>query len=346
VSYGKLLVALVAAAVAIAFADSSIVVLALPELYARFQHDDRGRRLGGDRLQRRGGDNGPRPRPVRSPDQRRAGARCRALRLPRSVDCLRGRGQPAFPHRDEDRARRGSGIAARGLAAGAGGADRLVGCRRKPLDARWDLRRGARAGSRGRADPGLRLACDLRRSGAAGRARAACHPSCPSTRRRGGRLELLAPAHTAGEPLPRAPVWRARGGSFPGRPARDHGVGLLADRRGGDRERSAWGCAGGAAARAPATPDGCGLRRGDAARRRAPRPRPASFGERRPGCLRARALRCRAGTRSAAALTGGARPARGAGAQRNPERRCTPSGARAGPGLDRAAAGLGGPEGR
>ena len=35
-SYGKLLVALVAAAVAIAFADSSIVVLALPELYARF----------------------------------------------------------------------------------------------------------------------------------------------------------------------------------------------------------------------------------------------------------------------------------------------------------------------
>ena len=35
-SYGKLLVALVAAAVAIAFADSSIVVLALPELYGRF----------------------------------------------------------------------------------------------------------------------------------------------------------------------------------------------------------------------------------------------------------------------------------------------------------------------
>jgi predicted MFS family arabinose efflux permease len=36
VSFGKLLVALVTAAVAIAFADSSIVVLALPELYARF----------------------------------------------------------------------------------------------------------------------------------------------------------------------------------------------------------------------------------------------------------------------------------------------------------------------
>jgi hypothetical protein len=48
--YGKLLVALVAAAVAIAFADSSIG--AAPPGSTRFD-DDRGRRLGGNRVQRR-----------------------------------------------------------------------------------------------------------------------------------------------------------------------------------------------------------------------------------------------------------------------------------------------------
>ena len=56
----------VAAAVAIAFADSSIVVLALPELYEALPHVDRGRLLGRDRVQPGGRGDGARARVLRA----------------------------------------------------------------------------------------------------------------------------------------------------------------------------------------------------------------------------------------------------------------------------------------
>ena len=157
-------------------------------------------------------------------------------------------------------------------------------------------------------DPGVRLARHLHRPGPCGRARAAGHDSRPSPRGRPGGLASVARALAAGESLPRAPLRCARGGALPGRPARDHGLGLLADRGCRARELAPGRRPGRPAAGAAAAACRRGLGRCRPARRWPGRPGLAAVGKRRACRLGARALRGRARARGAAALAGRARP--------------------------------------
>jgi hypothetical protein len=195
--------------------------------------------VGGDRLQPRGRRHRARDGLPRSPVPGGARARGRPVGVPRRLGGVRARLQRVVPDRGAQRAGCGCGAPAGGLAPGARLADRLRGRRDKALDAGGDLRAGSRAGPRRRAHAGVRLARDLRGSGAGGGARPRRRAPRPCPPARVGGLAALARAHAAREHLPRVALRGTRRRALPGRPARDQRLGLHADRGRGNRQRAA-----------------------------------------------------------------------------------------------------------
>ena len=170
----RLLTILVAVGVAVAFADSSIVVLALPDALRRVQHLAR-RRVVGDHLVQPGGRRvRVRARAAREADERRVDHQGRASPLLRRVGRLRGVVVAA-------RADRlpllvpGAGVAML-LAGSLALLSALGGSRPRGLASgrQLDVRCCARAGARRDPDPALRLAGDLRLPGAGRAARSDC----------------------------------------------------------------------------------------------------------------------------------------------------------------------------
>ena len=249
----RVLTIALAAGVAVAFADSSIVVLALPDLYGEFDTTLVGvswvitsynlvvavaalclvpfaRRL--------------RPRPTGIVGIGALRRRLRGLR--RSLE-------PRRPHRLPLPAGARRRAAAGRVAARPRRVRRDARSGEPPCGRRRDDRRRCRAGARRRADAALRLARDLRRPGAAGARR---------DRRDGGRTRSQPPAGAPrdGGPSSRARgrhragarLRRARGGAFPLRAAGDHR--LVAGPGGGRARRQRPAC--GRARRPPARDGG------------------------------------------------------------------------------------------
>ena len=196
-----------AVSVAVAFADSSIVVLALPGSTSTSDVHP-GHLVGGHGIQRR---------------RRRRLARASAARAPRPSGAARPRRAPHLPRllRRLRRRRRPRDLLIGGRVAQGVGAALLLGAslplfvaigdrreRAIDLDCRGHARNRRRAGAERRAHRGVRLACDLCRAGAPrsggnrGRARLARAGSL--RRRRSPSASRSAPRSGSSSPSPRS----------------------------------------------------------------------------------------------------------------------------------------------